>query len=148
MTTADEALRVAVSEHEARFYARQVDRVVEGLHALAEHIEREGKPRTGTAFGGTPRFADSAYKVHHTLAWGMANPAAANLIDAAGRADHAEAQEAKESKSGWCNWCWSTGSLSDFDFNGRCEACLTSDPDRLNPFDPLGERRRRAEAQA
>lgn len=74
-------------------YARKARQIVQGLRDIADRVEREADPTDRSSYDGTPRHTAAASRVHHELAWGIANLGSYHLIGSAERADAAEREE-------------------------------------------------------
>jgi len=80
------------------YYERQVARLSQQLHDLADQVELEGKPRETPGITGTPRHLNAAEAVNHALTWGIANAGAYRLMDAAYHADAAEREAERDAE--------------------------------------------------
>lgn len=76
-----------LGEYSAARYEQGVVDIAQRLRNLATEVEQAGKVHANDRFDGLPRFAHSATKVLHTLAWGFANLNADSVVERAGIAD-------------------------------------------------------------
>jgi hypothetical protein len=74
-----------------RIYNDKVVEVADRLRAMADDVERAAIPHTKPGVEGTPRYTAAAAQVLHTIAWGVANADADQLVTRANLADRAEA---------------------------------------------------------